>query len=294
MQPTPTDKTLSAAEEEKRKTQAEKSEDIAYTLNHAALCTLTDFIDPVVANYTQKYLNRAINTGCGHDHSAESGHSGNGWKWMAGEIIGDVAAVPATIAVQRLFPSGMHIVRQGMEFALGPLFHDGARHAAKRWALKEGLSARSDEARAKAAELYENEVSHLPQALMWTVSAIAINLASQKWMLGNRDSWKNLLIAKGAGSSITSGLLVGMRGTSPDLAEAFDEFNTSNVIDEISFDAQRLMGADASALREQFVKKPETMPTGKGLGSPIPQTSVAEVASHAPLVASEEKTRVGA
>lgn len=294
MQPNPTDKKRSAAEEEKHKTQAEKSEDIAYTLNHAALCTLTDFIDPVVANYTQKYLNRAINTGCGHDHSEGAAHGGNGWKWMAGEIIGDVAAVPATIAVQRLFPSGMHALRHGMEFALGPLFHDGARHAAKRWALKEGLSARSEEARAKAAELYENEVSHLPQALMWTVSAIAINLASQKWMLGNRDSWKNLLIAKGAGSSITSGLLIGMRGTSPDLAEAFDAFNTSNVIDEVAFDVQRLMGADTASLREKFAKKTGPMPAGKGLGSPIPQNSVAEVASHAPLMASDEKTRASA
>jgi len=62
---------ISATEYEAHKTKEERAEDIAYTINHALACTVTDFIDPFVGNLTQKYLGKRISIGCGHDHSKD-------------------------------------------------------------------------------------------------------------------------------------------------------------------------------------------------------------------------------
>lgn len=66
-------KPLSATEFERRKTPAERAEDIAYTINHSLYCTLTDFINPPINAATDGWL-RWLIPGCGHDHSKDGGH----------------------------------------------------------------------------------------------------------------------------------------------------------------------------------------------------------------------------
>lgn len=64
---------LSPAEYEAAKTEAQRAEDIAYTINHSVYCTITDFINPPVNAATDGYL-RWLIPGCGHDHSGDHAH----------------------------------------------------------------------------------------------------------------------------------------------------------------------------------------------------------------------------
>lgn len=255
MSAVPTSLTPEQLEQHKNKQQ--QAEDIAYTLNHAFVCTLTDWVDPFIGNWTQKQFGKKVSVGCGHDHGAGGGHHdehhhhghGGGIKsWVIGEFIGDFGAVPATIAVQRLFPGAMHGMRQGLEAVLGPQFHDGARKAGIDWAYRHNLPTDSQQVRDKVAQIYESEVSHLPQALMWTVSAIGINLASQKWLLGNKGSWGELLAAKGLGSTITAGLVVGGRTLAPYSAEKLDRWTSTHVIAPVTGFTSQLLGVDHAGM----------------------------------------------
>lgn len=261
-------------EREARKTSEERAEDIAYTINHALACTATDFIDPYVGNWTQKYLGRRFSIGCGHDHSQDHGHDhgmscGPANKphdhgahihlglpiiddhdhhncghdhhhhdrhapdshlthWWLGEVIGDFGAVPVTIAFQRYAPGFMSGIRNLLEPVLGPFFKIGANMSARSWASKQGLGTQSDACKKKADEIYEHEVRHLPQALLWTASSIAINLTTQR-LLGNTAPLWQLAAGKAAGASISAGLVVGGRALMPQTARQWDGWTSKNI-----------------------------------------------------------------
>jgi len=242
---------LTAEEREKRKSRQEQAEDIAYTLNHAVVCTLTDFIDPVIGSWTQKHLGKKLGLGHshGHDHHGhDHGHGGGIKTWVVGEFIGDFGAVPLTIAAQRLFPGAMDGIRNVLEVPLSPLFRMGAHRSAVAWATEHHLAVDGPEAKRKEHELYTKEVGHLPQTFMWTVSAIGLNIASQKYLLGNHDSWGNLLAAKGIGSAVTAALVVGTRSTIPAGAEKLDKFTSKHLINPVTGFVSGLFGVDAEGL----------------------------------------------
>jgi hypothetical protein len=260
-------------EREARKTREERAEDIAYTINHALACTATDFIDPYVGNWTQKYLGKRFSIGCGHDHSHDHGHDhgmhcGPGspthdhkshglpglpiiddhdhhncghdhhhhkhtpdshlTHWWLGEVIGDFGAVPVTIAFQRYAPGLMNGIRNLLEPVLRPVFKFGANMSARSWASKQGLGSDSEACKKKADEIYEHEVRHLPQALLWTASSIAINLTTQK-LLGNTAPLWQLAAGKAAGASISAGLVVSGRALMPQTARNWDGWTSKNV-----------------------------------------------------------------
>jgi hypothetical protein len=58
---------------EQRKTEQQRAEDIAYTINHSLYCTLTDFLNPPINAATDGWL-RWLMPGCGHDHSKDGGN----------------------------------------------------------------------------------------------------------------------------------------------------------------------------------------------------------------------------
>jgi hypothetical protein len=260
-------------EREECKTREERAEDIAYTINHALACTATDFIDPYVGNWTQKYLGRRFSIGCGHDHNDDKGHDhgmhcgpaenmhdhsshthlglpiiddhdnhscghdhhkhghtpdSHLTHWWLGEVIGDFGAVPVTIAFQRYAPGFMNGIRNVLEPVLGPIFKFGANLSARSWATKQGLSSESEACKKKADEIYEHEVRHLPQALLWTASSIAINLSTQK-LLGNTAPLWQLAAGKAAGASISAGLVVSGRALMPQTARNWDGWTSKNV-----------------------------------------------------------------
>ncbi len=304
-QDTPATAALSASAFEANKTKEQRAEDIAYTINHALACTVTDFIDPYVGNWTQDYLGKRISIGCGHDHSSDHTHGttcghthhavslptcgpaphkhGPGCKhdhplipipeahepalpephphkhephepvatpraehtapahkpapikpaghlkhWVIGEVVGDFGAVPVTIAFQRFAPGLMDNIRKVVEPVLGPAFRVGAKLSANQWAGQQNLSTSSKECKDKQQEIYEHEVRHLPQALIWTASSIAINLTTQR-LLGNHAPLWQLAAGKAAGASISAGLVVSGRAMMPRTARNWDQATSKHI-----------------------------------------------------------------
>jgi len=266
---------------EAAKTESERAQDIAYTINHALACTATDFIDPYFGNLTQKYLGRRVSIGCGHDHShddapCEHDH-GHLKHWWIGEVIGDFGAVPVTIAAQRYLPGFMNGLRNIMEPLLGGFFRKGAERSARKWATEQGIDTASQDYKDRVEFIYRHEVDHLPQALMWTVSSIAINLATQR-AVGNRGPFWQLAAGKAVGASISAGLVVGGRGAAPGAAEKWDNFTSEHLF----LPATKTLGKLFGVKKEDVDRMAETQkeitgeswadhalipsPSGRGLG----------------------------
>jgi hypothetical protein len=220
----------------------QKAEDVAYTINHAIACTVTDFIDPFVGKWTQDYLGKKISIGCGHDHHNDYHHHDHNEHdhghhehthaklshWWAGELAGDFGAVPVTVAFQYYAPSLMKGIEHVLEPLVGNFFKSGTSRAATHWAIKHNVAVDSEEARNYAQQLYMYEISHLPQALLWTASSITINLSTQR-LMGSHAPISHMLAGKAAGAGISAGLVVGARGILPDTARSWDMFTSRNI-----------------------------------------------------------------
>ncbi|MFO0388134.1 MAG: hypothetical protein ACK502_00220 [Alphaproteobacteria bacterium] len=222
--------------------QGSQSEDIAYTINHAIACTVTDFIDPFVGKWTQDYLGKKISIGCGHDHAHDTHHHHDHHHehdhhehvhaklshWWAGELAGDFGAVPITVAFQYYAPSVMKGIEHALEPVLGGFFKNGAKRSAGNWAIKHNIAVDSEEAKNYAQQLYLYEIGHLPQALLWTASSIVINLSTQR-LMGSHAPISHMLAGKAAGAGLSAALVVGARGVLPDTARSWDKFTSRNV-----------------------------------------------------------------
>ncbi len=250
--------------------QSARAESIAYTLNHALACTFTDFIDPYFGNLTQRFIGRRVSIGCGHDHSKDTHHHHNHhhhhdhhhghehrhhhqaeakwWQWVAGEFIGDFGAVPVTLAFERGMPKLMDNIRNVMEPVLGGYFRNGANRAAKKWAQSQGIAGDSSECQARAEEIYQHEVKHLPQALIWTASSISINLLAQKKLLGNPGPLWQLAVGKAVGASVSASLVVGARGMAPESARNWDRFTSKHLFLPATKAIGPLFGVDSDAV----------------------------------------------
>lgn len=342
---------IDATDKEKSKTQAERAEDIAYTINHSLYCTLTDFINPPVNAATDGYL-RWLIPGCGHDHSADHvkehvhtppaavpppatrkpdataftlldrmserplslggmkplpelttgppaphihhrgcshthhephvHHAGCGhthhephthhspqvphmcshghvhfpenmsrWdkfkfaskhafskerfiQYAKGEFIGDFASVPITIAAQRFAPGMMDGVRKLTEPFMRPIFNWGIERSSRRWAKKNGVEKDSVEYNQHKHDVYEHEMSHFPQAVVWTVSSLGLNVAYQ--MVEDKQAipfWNKLALKSGsvlAGVGVTAGVVVAARALAPHKVREFDQWTSRTAI----------------------------------------------------------------
>lgn len=268
---------------ENKKSDTERAVDIAYTINHALACTATDLIDPYFGNLTQKYLGKRFSIGCGHDHSKD-GHHDHGHEhhgppcahphnhhdhhhhhhhhdshlkhWWIGEVVGDFGAVPVTIAAQRSFPSLMNGLRKMMEPLLGGFFRKGAERSSRKWAEAQGIATDSQTFKDHVEAVYQHEVSHLPQALMWTVSSIAINLCTQR-AIGNKGPLWQLAAGKTVGAGISAGLVVGGRGLAPDAAEKWDRFTSDKLFIPATKAAGKLFGVTQQDINSMVEKQKE-------------------------------------
>lgn len=231
---TPAPIVLTPAMIEAAKTREQKGEDIAYTINHALACTATDFIDPYIGNWTQKKFGKRISIDAiegGHDgHHGEKESKGHGLSWWIGEATGDFGAIPVTIAFQRLFPGFMHGLRDLLKPSLSAAFMHGAEKGARRYAQTHGLAIDDPRVKQKQQEIYQYEIDHLPQAFMWTTSSIAINLATQKYVMKNDAPLWLMGLGKGLGATISATALVATRGLFPDIAHQSDSWLSRHVI----------------------------------------------------------------
>jgi hypothetical protein len=238
----------SEAEADAHKKQQE-AVDIAYTLNHALSCGATDVVlQPAIAAAF------GVNVGCGnpnHYHpnepltlksfAVEAGH------YFRGEIIGDVVAVPLTIAVQRNFPDFMHGIRKLLEPATGWAFRLGANRNANEWADKSGVSRDSFEVKARAESIYEHEMSHLPQAVVWNMISYPISAVAQR-MGGHNVSYPEIFKNKLLGATVSNSLLLGGRVLAPESAQKWDYLVGDHVFLPASKMIGGLFGVDAQTM----------------------------------------------
>ena len=100
-------------------------------------------------------------------------------QYAKGEFIGDFGAVPLTIGMQRMFPNFMNGVRKLSEPLMRPVFTWGVVRDNKKWAEKNSVALDSPEFKEHAAKVYEYEMSHFPQAVVWTGFSLGLNTAYQ-------------------------------------------------------------------------------------------------------------------
>lgn len=229
-------------QEQKEKTQAERLEAFAYTLNHAIVCTATDWIDIPVSLYIQNNLAKDapqflkpflknFHIGCGHHH-----HEVSGIHISAAEAIGDFGSVPVVMGIKHFAPGLMKAIEHAAEPIVGVPFHKSAELWSKPWAKRHGYSYNSQEYDQHVDEIYNHEMEHLPQAILWTVSSIGLNAAAQRTIghfNGKQNPWSKILFAKSVGAGITSGMVIGARAAAPKPVRWIDKTTTEYVLTPI-------------------------------------------------------------
>lgn len=240
--------TLTASEQESAKTARQKREDIAYTVNHTLVCGSKDVVEPFIMAGIQTLLGKKI---------VEADRPGFGKSvrnWFIGEAAGDAGAVPVTIAFQRHAPELMASLGNRLESVFGGHFRKGAEEAARDWAKEHGVAADDPRIKEKAEELYRYEMQHLPQAAIWTVSSIGLNVATQKILpvlshgkIGSSVGLGELLAIKTLGGGITAGLLFTARSSSPRMARKWDRWVSEHLFAPAEHFVHETLGTDIPA-----------------------------------------------
>jgi hypothetical protein len=226
------------------------AEDVAYTLNHSLYCIFSDFINPVIGAATDNKLSWMF-PGCGqnHVHGAGCSHkppidpslsrlekvkleakymvSSDKLKhYFQGEFLGDLAAVPLTVGVQYLFPDFMRGLEKLAEPVVRPVIANSAARAARTYAKEHGIAEGSESYEAHKQKVYDYELRHFPQAMVWTASSFGLNTAYQVMVDKTPMPLENKMLIKGA--SVLSGVLMtaaavsGARTLMPNRMEAVD------------------------------------------------------------------------
>jgi len=149
-------------------------------------------------------------------------------------------------------------MRKLLEPVAGGFFMGGAKRDAHHWGKRYGLADDSPEVQKKQAALYEHEISHLPQAVMWNAFSIPLNYAAQ-WtrskMRGEKMSLGKFVIGKTFGSLFSNTVLIGGRGMAPELFNQWDRANSRHVIKPIlktiGLDEKSIDEAQAREARER-------------------------------------------
>jgi hypothetical protein len=130
--------------------------------------------------------------------------------------------------MQRLFPGFMSSVSSYVEPAFSKAFKSSSMRDAKDWAIRHNYSVDSKECKERADRIYNYEIKHIPQALVWTTSAAGLNIVSQR-ALGSKAPISHLAAGKIGGSILTAGITLGGRMMFPRKAEKVDKFIGENL-----------------------------------------------------------------
>jgi hypothetical protein len=196
--------------------------------------------------------------------------------WAKGEFIGDFGAILPTIAMQRWCPSVMDRIRKITEPVAGPLFRFGAERSAKQWAKKNAVAQESQDYKDHVDAVYEHEISHLPQAVMWTAFSLALNVGYQKYKDAARPL-SNLLLSALTGITVTAGLVVGTRALAPHKVRQFDQFTSRNVFLPATKTVGSIFGVDSKDVERMAGKNKDTQDTGwtgRAKAAPAPSHSL--------------------
>lgn len=201
-------------------------------------------------------------------------------QYAKGEFIGDFGAVPLTIGMQRFFPGVMNTIRAFTEPVVGGFFRYGVTRDSKSWAKKHQLSTESEEFKQHVDTVYEHEMSHFPQAVVWTMFSLGLNVGYQLYA----DKKTNLpLLQKAAlkttsvlsGILVTAGVVVLARALAPHKVREFDQWTSQTVILPTTKMVGRVFGVDAQAV-DRMIQKEEDIKQGGWVnklqaGNPTPE-----------------------
>lgn len=188
-------------------------------------------------------------------------------QWLMAEAIGDIGAVPVTIALQRHAPGFMHWLRGPSEWATGWMFRSTTTKAARQWGDKHGFAADSQEVKGRQQELYQYEMNHMPQMAVWTVTSIAMNFGAMVGLnkvnphMFERTSLEKFAKVKGLGALFTAAVVLSVRGLIPGGAHKWDQTVGRNVVIPITKKAGRLFGVRESDV-DRFQQNREQMESG--------------------------------
>lgn len=196
--------------------------------------------------------------------------------WLIGEAVGDITAVVPTILMQRFTPWAMDGMRAVLEPLTGWMFRGGAKRASESWADKQGLARDHEAVVARARELYEYEMHHLPQMAVWTVASVLINFGVMK-LLNKELDWGTFLRGKALGAGTTAGLVFGMRAAAPDLAHGWDQTAGKHVVAPITRGVGKLFGIDDKAI-DDFQRKRDQMDNPNWAGKEAAKKEAAALA----------------
>lgn len=243
----------------KDKTTDERAEDTAYTINHVIACTTTDlFAAPYISNLTYRHFGKRVNVGCGNHHHGF-------WHFLVGEFLGDIAAVPLTVAIEHHAPWLMQGLRRIMEPIAGPVFRASAKREAQAWAEHSGLALDSDEAKARQQAIYGYEMQHLPQAAVWTAASFVFNVAAQELLhrqlhKGHNHGPKSIWPLAGSvftGKTVSTTLLVGLRALVPQKAHEWDSFAARKIFWPATRTVSNIFGVDTGTIDRAESKNEE-------------------------------------
>ncbi len=180
-------------------------------------------------------------------------HYPNFKEWFIGEAVGDLGAVPVTLAVQHFTPGIMTGIQHGLEPIVGRLMRARAEKAAARWADSNGIARDARDVVDHAESLYQYEIRHLPQMAMWTLSSCAINYGVMKY---RNPAMELATFTKGkvAGAAITAGLVFGTRTLAPEAAHRWDETMGRRVVVPVTKKVGRIFGIEEKEVDAQHEK----------------------------------------
>ena len=255
-------------------TQEARIEDTAYMLNHAVACTITDFFEAPLNTWfhndlvfrlpskIQPYLaNFKFGCGCTGHHTKENhanhnvGTNASVHNALFAEFIADFGSVPLVLAAQQYFPNQMKAVEKAVEPYVGGALHKRAELSAKSWAKNRGISYDSEAYKQQVDEIYDHEMSHLPQAVLWTFSSLGIHAVGQK-ALGINAPWAGVISAKLMSSAVVFGAVVGTRFAIPGTMRKFDRLTTKHFVGPTTIALGDVVGLDKEVVRK-FVKREE-------------------------------------
>jgi hypothetical protein len=155
-------------------------------------------------------------------------------QYVKGEFIGDFGAVPLAIGMQRMFPNFMDGLRKLSEPIMAPLFRWGVERDSKKWAEKNNVSPDSEEFKEHTKKIYEYEMSHFPQAIVWTGFSLGLNTAYQFYADKTPMPFMKKLALKTtsvlSGVIVTAGMVVAARTMMPGKMHDFDSWMGRNAI----------------------------------------------------------------
>ena len=182
-------------------------------------------------------------------------------QYVKGEFIGDFGAVPITIGMQRLFPGVMDGLRKLSEPLMGPIFKRGIERDSKKWAVKNKVDTESVAYKQHVAEVYEHEMQHFPQAIVWTGASLGLNVGYQMVADNSEIPFMKKAGLKTtsvlSGVLVTAGMVVAARTMAPHRVRTFDKWTSGQFIMPSTKMVGKLFGLDEKTVKTMAEKQTE-------------------------------------